>query len=153
MPPQRRSPPWLDVRGSRRANAGAHASGARPRPARSTRPRAARQAVALSYNARVVLERRYLAKDARGRLTETPEGLFRRVARAVAAAEAAYAPPRRRAERVADYERRFYELMASLRFLPNSPTLGNAGRPLGQLSACFVLPVEDSIEGIFETLK
>jgi len=154
MPSKRRSPPWLDVRGSRRATVGAQV-------ARRASTDAARQAVhprrpstvPLSDNARVVLERRYLAKDARGRLTETPEELFGRVARVVASAEGAYAPPRERSARVADYERRFYELMTSLRFLPNSPTLGNAGRPLGQLSACFVLPVEDSIEGIFETLK
>jgi ribonucleoside-diphosphate reductase alpha chain len=100
-----------------------------------------------------VLERRYLAKDGRGRLAETPGQLFRRVARNIAEAEAAFATPRTTAARVTEYEQRFYELMSSLRFLPNSPTLGNAGRPIQQLAACFVLPVDDSMEGIFDSLK
>jgi ribonucleoside-diphosphate reductase alpha chain len=97
-----------------------------------------------------VLERRYLGHDRTGRVTETPEQLFRRVAHNVALAEVAYgAAPRE----VAAVEERFYALMTSLRFLPNSPTLGNAGRPLQQLSACFVLPVADSMEGIFDAIK
>ncbi len=107
----------------------------------------------LSENARVVLERRYLAKDEAGNLIETPAGLFQRVASNIAAAERAYANAADADATVAMWEQRFLDLMTSLRFLPNSPTLGNAGRPLQQLSACFVLPVEDSIEGIFETVK
>ncbi len=108
------------------------------------------QPLELSPNARVVLERRYLAKDEQGRPTETPEELFQRVARTLAAVERTYGADERR---VAEIEERFYNLMARLDFLPNSPTLANAGRPLGQLSACFVLPVEDSLEAIFETVK
>ncbi|HXH22757.1 MAG TPA: vitamin B12-dependent ribonucleotide reductase [Dehalococcoidia bacterium] len=107
----------------------------------------------LSDNARTVLERRYLAKDESGRVIETPEDLFRRVAANIAQAERQYAPEGKEAEAVARWEQAFLDLMVSLRFLPNSPTLGNAGRPLQQLSACFVLPVEDSIAGIFETVK
>ncbi len=106
----------------------------------------------LSDNARVVLERRYLAKDADGTIIETPEQLFRRVAHNIALAEAKFAPADADTA-VARYEDEFFSLMTSLRFLPNSPTLGNAGRPMQQLSACFVLPVEDSMEGIFESLK
>src|SRR5262245_29332285 len=100
----------------------------------------------LSDNARTVLERRYLAKDAEGRVVEPPEDLFRRVAHNIAEAERAYAPEGQADAIVAQWEQRFLELMAGLRFLPNSPTLGNAGRPMQQLAACFVLPVEDSIE-------
>lgn len=108
----------------------------------------------LSPNARLVLERRYLARDERGNVIETPEQLFRRVAHAIAHAEVRYAPSRRQGEaRAREWEERFYELMTSLRFLPNSPTLGNAGRPLQQLSACFVIPVEDSLDSIFEAIK
>ena len=104
----------------------------------------------LSKNAIIVLEKRYLAKDATGRLIETPEGLFKRVAAFVASAEFLYGASAERAAETAD---EFYEMMADLLFLPNSPTLMNAGRPLGQLSACFVLPVEDSMEGIFDAVK
>lgn len=107
----------------------------------------------LSDNARVVLERRYLVKDQSGRLLETPEDLFRRVAGNIAQAERLYARQKEADAAAAEWERRFLDLITSLRFLPNSPTLGNAGRPLQQLSACFVLPVEDSIAGIFETVK
>jgi ribonucleoside-diphosphate reductase alpha chain len=153
-------PAWLSTAGSRKAREGKAAT--RPRkssrttPGRSTTRSQSRQradAIALSENARVVLERRYLAKDEHGALTETPEQLFRRVAHTIALAEAAYVELAVADPVVTDYETQFYDLITSLRFLPNSPTLGNAGRPLQQLSACFVLPVEDSMEGIFESLK
>lgn len=95
------------------------------------------------------MERRYLLKDDKGDLKESPEDMFRRVAYAVARADLCY-------DDQADWEEvagRFYDLMAGLYFLPNSPTLMNAGTPMGQLSACFVLPVEDSMEDIFNSLK
>jgi ribonucleoside-diphosphate reductase alpha chain len=106
----------------------------------------------LSDNAHLVLERRYLARDDRGKPLETPEQLFARVAANIAQAELTYAPPGD-AETATRWESRFLELMTSLDFLPNSPTLMNAGRDLQQLSACFVLPVLDSIEGIFQAIK
>ena len=96
-----------------------------------------------------VLERRYLGKDVDGNVTEDVEGMFRRVSDAIAAADRTY-------DEGADVEKlsdEFFELMTSLKFLPNSPTLMNAGRPLGQLSACFVLPVGDSMEEIFDAVK
>jgi ribonucleoside-diphosphate reductase alpha chain len=102
----------------------------------------------LTVNAIKVLERRYLLKDEEGNVVETPTGLFRRVA-AVAAAEKKFDT----AADVATLEEDFFSIMSRLEFLPNTPTLMNAGTPLGQLSACFVLPVEDSIVGIFDTLK
>ncbi len=104
----------------------------------------------ISPNARVVLERRYLLKDDRGHAVETPEQLFHRVAGTLAEVERRYGAGNKR---VAEVELQLYNLMTRLDFLPNSPTLANAGRPLGQLSACFVLPVEDSLEAIFETVK
>ena len=154
-------PAWLSTAGSRKARAGKQAArGGRqpitatpPPPRKTARRSAAASTVALSDNARVVLERRYLAKDEHGALIETPEQLFRRVAHTVALAEAAYVDAGHADATVAAYETKFYDLVTSLRFLPNSPTLGNAGRPLQQLSACFVLPVDDSMEGIFEALK
>lgn len=103
----------------------------------------------LSENAVKVLEKRYLAKDETGKLLETPESMFKRVAKAIAAADAPYTT----ASGLKSTEKEFFELMTNLEFLPNSPTLMNAGRPLGQLSACFVLPIEDTMEGIFDTIK
>jgi ribonucleoside-diphosphate reductase alpha chain len=103
----------------------------------------------LTVNAVKVLERRYLLKDEAGNVVETPTGLFRRVAAAVAAVEKKLDA----AADVATLEADFFGMMRRLDFLPNTPTLMNAGAPLGQLSACFVLPVEDSITGIFDTLK
>ncbi|MEW6544402.1 MAG: LAGLIDADG family homing endonuclease [Nitrospirota bacterium] len=108
----------------------------------------------LSANALNVLQRRYLAKNALGKPVEAPEQLFRRVAGNIAQAEHLYAPSRKEgARRAARMGEAFYGLMRSLDFLPNSPTLMNAGRDLQQLSACFVLPVEDSLESIFEAVK
>ena len=102
----------------------------------------------LAANARRVLEARYLKKDESGPV-ESPEEMFRRVAQVIARVDARYEGVKasRRSEEV------FYDAMTRLDFLPNSPTLMNAGRDLGQLSACFVLPVEDSLESIFETVK
>lgn len=99
----------------------------------------------LSPNALTVLRQRYLAKNGRGVPIESPADMFRRVADDIALAE----PVTERKT----YARHFYDMMASLTFLPNSPTLMNAGRPLQQLSACFVLPVEDSLESIFDAVK
>ncbi|WP_406678534.1 vitamin B12-dependent ribonucleotide reductase [Moorella sp. ACPs] len=105
----------------------------------------------LTNNARIILEKRYLKKE-NGVPVETPEEMFRRVARAVAGAEKIFNPSLTE-EKVEEYTERFYRLMTSWDFLPNSPTLMNAGRELGQLSACFVLPVEDSMEAIFTAVK
>ncbi len=108
----------------------------------------------LSDNARVVLERRYVAKDDSGHPVETPEELFRRVAHNIAQAEARYNNQNvDNSVRVTEWEQRFLSLMEDLDFLPNSPTLMNTGRDLQQLSACFVLPVPDTIVGIFEEIK
>lgn len=103
--------------------------------------------VPLTPNARRVLEARYLARDEAGRVVETPEELFRRVAADVAGVEMRWGGGPE------VWAGRFYEVMTRLEFLPNSPTLMNAGRELGQLAACFVLPVDDSLDSIFETLK
>ena len=104
----------------------------------------------LSANAMKVLEKRYLKKDASGKLEETPEGLFRRVAKNIATADSYYGKSEIEVKKT---EEEFFDMMARLEFLPNSPTLMNAGRDLQQLSACFVLPIEDSMEAIFETIK
>jgi ribonucleoside-diphosphate reductase alpha chain len=100
--------------------------------------------VALTENARTVLERRYLLRDEEGRVVETPEQLFARVAGAIASVEVT--PDARTA-----WAQRFYDEMAALRFLPNSPTLMNAGTERGTLAACFVLPVEDTLDSIMHT--
>lgn len=104
----------------------------------------------LSPSAMKVLEKRYLKKDEEGRNVEGPVDMFRRVSRAVASVELNYG---KSDAEISILEDRFYNLMTSLKFLPNSPTLMNAGRRLGQLSACFVLPVEDSMESIFDAVK
>ncbi|PKM84068.1 MAG: ribonucleoside-diphosphate reductase, adenosylcobalamin-dependent [Firmicutes bacterium HGW-Firmicutes-13] len=105
----------------------------------------------LSDNARITLEKRYLRKNAEGVITETPEEMLRRVAGNLALVEKeCYGKSE---EEVRKTEESFYKIMDRLEFLPNSPTLMNAGRDLQQLSACFVLPIEDSMESIFETLK
>ncbi|MDH3422353.1 MAG: vitamin B12-dependent ribonucleotide reductase, partial [Gemmatimonadota bacterium] len=108
----------------------------------------------LTENARLVLARRYLKKDAEGDPTEEPEVMFWRVARTIAEVDAGYGASAAAVDEVA---RQFYDLMINGKFEPNSPTLMNAGRPLGQLSACFVLPVDDALSngqsGIYDTLK
>ncbi len=118
----------------------------------ATRERGRAARIPLSENARVVLTRRYLAKDDSGRPTETPEQLFARVAHNIAQAES-LCKAGAVDNSVALWEERFLSLMQSLDFLPNSPTLMNAGRDIQQLSACFVLPVPDSIDGIFQAIK
>jgi ribonucleotide reductase alpha subunit len=103
----------------------------------------------LTSNALTVLTRRYLKKDEQGRVVESPEEMFRRVANNVAQADLMY-------DGHADIrktEEEFYRILSILEFLPNSPTLMNAGRPLQQLAACFVLPIEDSLESIFDGVK
>lgn len=103
----------------------------------------------LTQNSITVLENRYLTKDEKGNLIETPEQLFRRVAKHIASADMIY----NKEANIEKLEQEFYDMMINLEFIPNSPTLMNAGKDLGQLSACFVLPVEDSMEGIFDAIK
>ncbi|MFH0763021.1 MAG: ribonucleotide reductase N-terminal alpha domain-containing protein [Candidatus Omnitrophota bacterium] len=104
----------------------------------------------LSENALKVLERRYLKKDQEGQVIEKPEELFRRVADAIALADKYCGKSDKEVKELSD---NFYRMMTELEFMPNSPALMNAGKELGQLSACFVLPVDDSMESIFESLK
>jgi ribonucleoside-diphosphate reductase alpha chain len=104
----------------------------------------------LNTNSLRVLQKRYLKKNEEGNLVESPEDMFGRVARTIASVDIHYGKTESEVEKV---EEEFYNLMTSFKFLPNSPTLMNAGRRLGQLSACFVLPVEDSMESIFEAVK
>jgi ribonucleoside-diphosphate reductase alpha chain len=110
--------------------------------------------IQLSENARSVLEKRYLKKNERGETLEEPIDMFRRVAGAVAEAEFEFCSDTQKARALfEDSEQKFLRMMLSRKFMPNSPTLMNAGRDLGQLSACFVLPVEDDISSIYDTLK
>lgn len=104
----------------------------------------------LSQNAIKVLEKRYLKRDAQGKPTEEPKDLFLRVASTLAEADKKFGATQ---EEVDESTKEFYDFITKRYFMPNSPTLMNAGRELGQLAACFVLPVEDSLEGIFETVK
>lgn len=104
----------------------------------------------LTQNAITVIEKRYLKKDSSGNLAETPVDMFRRVANAVAEAEKNYGASD---DDIKKLENKFYDLMNNLEFLPNSPTLMNAGHKHGQLSACFVIPVPDSTDGIFDAVK
>ncbi len=101
----------------------------------------------LTKNALKVLKTRYLLKDEGGHIIETPEEMFRRTARTVSSVERLYNG------NAGEWEEKFYDAMSGLLFLPNTPTLINAGKDLGQLAACFVLPVDDSMEGIFDSLK
>lgn len=105
---------------------------------------------ALTEISRTILHKRYLVRDEQGKVIETPETMFRRVADTIAAVDGRYGAS------TADVSARsdqFYRLMTRGLFEPNSPTLMNAGRPLGQLSACFVLPIDDDLSSIYETLK
>ena len=111
---------------------------------------AEKKQITLTDSAKAVLSRRYLMKDTQSRVIETPEQMFRRVANFIAEADRGYGAPD---TAIAKTAQRFYDAMARLDFMPNSPTLMNAGRELGQLSACFVLPVGDSMEEIFEANK
>ena len=104
----------------------------------------------LSENANMVLEKRYLTRNEAGEIIETPEEMLGRISRFVASADYNYGADDAQVNAAAT---RFYQMMAELDFIPNSPTLMNAGKSLGQLSACFVLPVEDSMEGIFDAIK
>ncbi len=107
-------------------------------------------ALPLSENAIKVLEKRYLKRDTDGTVTETPQELFLRVSKTIADADLTFGASE---DEATNLTKDFYEMITSGDFMPNSPTLMNAGRELGQLSACFVLPIEDSLEGIFETIK
>jgi ribonucleoside-diphosphate reductase alpha chain len=101
----------------------------------------------LTENALTVLKARYLLKNEEGKVIETPGAMFRRVARTIASAESLYGG------NPSEWEEKYFDLMTTLRFLPNSPTMMNAGKEMGQLAASFVLPVGDSMTSIFDTLK
>src|SRR3989344_3090194 len=103
-----------------------------------------------SNQALKILEKRYLLKDKDGQLLETPKGMLQRVAKNIAEADKYYGANK---EEVKETEEKFYQMMAELRFLPNSPTLMNADTKVQQLSSCFVLPIEDTMQGIFGSLK
>lgn len=105
--------------------------------------------ISLPHNARIVLEKRYLKKDSDGKPRETPDALFDRVAGSIAAADLLFDPK----IDIEKTKKKFLSMLQNLWFLPNSPTLMNAGRQLGQLAACFVLPIDDAMESIFDTLK
>ena len=105
----------------------------------------------LTENSRVVLRRRYLSRDREGNVLEDPDGMFRRVAHNLSMADLNYGSATE--EERQETEQAFYNVMRRLEFMPNSPTLMNAGRELQQLSACFVLPVDDSLDSIFERVK
>ena len=106
--------------------------------------------ISLSDNALKILEKRYLGKDENGNIIETPEEMFKRIASNICLVEKKYGANQQKVKKV---EEKFYKAMINLQFLPNSPTLMNAGTPLQQLSACFVLSVDDSIESIYEAIK
>ncbi|MEM4263405.1 MAG: adenosylcobalamin-dependent ribonucleoside-diphosphate reductase [Candidatus Woesearchaeota archaeon] len=106
-----------------------------------------RDDIGLSENAINILAKRYLLRNEEGAITETPARMFRRVAKAIAKPETLYK------KSTSTAEEEFYKIMANLEFLPNSPTLMNAGTTIGQLSACFVLPIEDSLKSIFHALE
>jgi ribonucleoside-diphosphate reductase alpha chain len=122
----------------------------KPSPTRLDQSIFLKNRLILSDNARRVLRRRYLRKDSQGNITETPDRMFQRVAHHIAKAEKKFGGDE---NRIKEMQELFYRIMTEFKFLPNSPTLMNAGRRLGQLAACFVLPVEDSMEGIFGALR
>jgi ribonucleoside-diphosphate reductase alpha chain len=109
-----------------------------------------KEKISLTANSIKVLERRYLKKDENGKVAETPEELFWRVAEVISSVDKNYGATESDTEKTKE---EFYEMMANLEFMPNSPTLMNAGRPLGQLSACFVIPIADTMESIFTAVK
>jgi ribonucleoside-diphosphate reductase alpha chain len=116
----------------------------------NTKNRNEREEPFVTENAFRVLEKRYLLRNEKGEVVETPKEMYERVAKAIAEVDKDYPVFK---DKIYETEEKFYYIMSQGYFLPNSPTLMNAGTKMGQLSACFVLPVEDSMEGIFETLK
>lgn len=106
--------------------------------------------IILTRNALKVLEKRYLKRDKNGNCIETPQDMFRRVADTIASGDLEFGKTSKDVQNLSD---RFYNAITHRYFMPNSPTLMNAGRDLGQLAACFVLPIDDSLESIFETIK